>query len=48
MHGPPQGGFELRVCKELPQDPYEVLPPRWVEYIQQRRKQSDEATCVIA
>lgn len=43
LNGPPDGeGFELRVCTELEEEPYAVLPRQWAEYIAGKR----QAACV--
>jgi hypothetical protein len=34
LKGPPSGeGFELRVCEEVEEEPYAILPRQWAEYL---------------
>lgn len=41
-----EGGFDLRLCTQISEDPYEVLPTKWQTFILERRK-AREKKCFI-
>lgn len=46
LHGVEGGGFELRIAQQVEENPYEVLPTRWKDYILKKREEREtKCTC---
>ena len=49
LNGPANGvGFELRVCKELEKEPFNILPSRWQKFcVAERQQQLEQSKCIL-
>jgi hypothetical protein len=47
LHGPSEGGFELRMALKTEEDPYAILPGRWRTFIEEVQTARRKPSCVL-